>query len=98
MNRDNRADGMAGNSLHPIAAPDLDLPGVRVVLSIWLTRTGAAVVAGDRIVELLAGDVTVDISAPVSGVVAECSIAEDEPVLPGTVLGFIAPEVEVSPL
>jgi pyruvate/2-oxoglutarate dehydrogenase complex dihydrolipoamide acyltransferase (E2) component len=76
----------------PITAPDLDLPDTPVTVSAWLAPRGAAVVAGDRVVELLAGDVTVDVSAPASGVLVERRLAEDERVCSGQVLGLIAPD------
>jgi pyruvate/2-oxoglutarate dehydrogenase complex dihydrolipoamide acyltransferase (E2) component len=75
-----------------ITAPELGLGDTGVVVSAWLAPRGAAVVAGDRVVELLAGDVTVDISAPASGVLIEQRIAEDEPVSAGHVLGVILAE------
>jgi pyruvate/2-oxoglutarate dehydrogenase complex dihydrolipoamide acyltransferase (E2) component len=81
-------------SLQPITAPDLDLPHAAVVVSAWLIPQGAAVVAGDRVVELLAGDVTVDVSAPVSGVLIKRRIDEDEPARSGEVLGWIATDGE----
>jgi pyruvate/2-oxoglutarate dehydrogenase complex dihydrolipoamide acyltransferase (E2) component len=83
--------GQPGNqSLEPITAPDLDLPGAAVIVSAWLAPQGATVVAGDRVVELSAGDVTIDVSAPVSGVLVERRVDEDEPAPPGEVLGWIA--------
>ncbi len=76
-------------SRYPIVAPDLDLGRTPVVVSAWLVARGATVVEGDRVVELLAGDVTVDVSAPASGVLIERRVAEDEPAPPGQVLGMI---------
>jgi pyruvate/2-oxoglutarate dehydrogenase complex dihydrolipoamide acyltransferase (E2) component len=73
----------------PILAPDLDLGDVSVVVSVWLIPLGAAVVEGDRIVELTAGDVTVDLSAPASGVLIERLAGEDEEIRAGQVLGLI---------
>jgi pyruvate/2-oxoglutarate dehydrogenase complex dihydrolipoamide acyltransferase (E2) component len=81
-------------SYHPVTAPDLDLPETQVLVSAWLVPRGAEVVAGDRLVELLAGDVTVDVSAPVNGVLVERRIGEDQPVAPGQVLGMIAADAE----
>jgi pyruvate/2-oxoglutarate dehydrogenase complex dihydrolipoamide acyltransferase (E2) component len=74
----------------PILAPELDLGEIPVVVSVWFIPVGAAVVEGDRVVELLAGDVTVDISAPASGVLVQRAVGEDEPVRAQQVLGLIA--------
>ncbi len=79
---------------YPILAPDLDLGDTPVVVSAWLVARGATVVEGDRVVELLAGDVTVDISAPASGVLIERRVGEDEPAPPGQVLGVIADDAQ----
>jgi pyruvate/2-oxoglutarate dehydrogenase complex dihydrolipoamide acyltransferase (E2) component len=46
-------------------------------------------VEGDRIVELTAGDVTVDLSEPASGVLIERLASEDEEIRAGQVLGLI---------
>jgi 2-oxoglutarate dehydrogenase E2 component (dihydrolipoamide succinyltransferase) len=73
----------------PIVTPDLDLGDISVVISVWLIPLGAVVVEGDRIVELAAGDVTVDLSAPASGVLLERLAAEDEAIRAGQVLGII---------
>jgi pyruvate/2-oxoglutarate dehydrogenase complex dihydrolipoamide acyltransferase (E2) component len=80
---------MAHAATFPILAPDLDLGDISVVISVWLIPLGAAVVEGDRIVELSAGDVTVDVSAPASGVLIERLAGEDEAVRAGQVLGMI---------
>ncbi len=74
---------------HPIVMPDLDLPDVTATLSVWLVPIGKRVACGDRIVEILAGDVTVDLSAPVDGVLTTQCAAEDERVQTGDVLGLI---------
>lgn len=74
---------------HAIVTPDLDLGEAPIVVSVWHAPRGAAVVEGDRVVELLAGDVVVDVSAPASGVLAERCVGEDERVRPGQTLGVI---------
>jgi pyruvate/2-oxoglutarate dehydrogenase complex dihydrolipoamide acyltransferase (E2) component len=83
------SESLMSRSQHFLRAPDLDLGEVPVVVSMWLTPLGAPLVEGDRVVELLAGDVTVDVSAPATGVLAERRVAEDEPVTSGQVLGVI---------
>jgi len=44
------------------------------------------VLAGDRVVELVAGGVTIDLEAPVNGRLVARLADEDEPVAPGRVL------------
>ncbi len=74
----------------PLVVPDLTIEGpVRV--SLWLAPRGATVLAGDRIVELLAGAVTIDLEAPVAGRLARQLVDEDDVVGPGTVLAEIEP-------
>ena len=74
-----------------LLAPDLDIHDVPVTLSLWLVEVGQEVTEGDRIVELVAGGITVDLPSPVSGILAETRVLEDELVTPGIVLGVIAP-------
>ncbi len=72
--------------------PDLDLPGIPVVVSAWHRKVGEVVVEGDRLVEVTAGDVTVDLAAPASGVLAEKCVRMDERLTVGQVLAKIQPE------
>lgn len=82
-------DGEQGGRV-PVVVPDLTLEGpVRV--SLWLVPRGGTVLAGDRIVELLAGAATIDLEAPVAGRLARQLVDEDEAVGPGTVLAEIEP-------
>jgi pyruvate/2-oxoglutarate dehydrogenase complex dihydrolipoamide acyltransferase (E2) component len=66
-----------------LTMPDLGLPAGGVRVSLWLVDVGSAVSAGDRVVELVADGVTVDLSAPVDGVLKKTLVAEDDPVEPG---------------
>ena len=77
-------------SVRDITVPDLGLADVPMTLSVWLVPLGTQVIAGDRIVEILAGDVTVDLAAPMTGVLVEVLAREDDLVRPGQVLGLIA--------
>ena len=52
----------------PIPLPDLGTP--RAVLSLWYARVGDRVFAGDRVAEVLIPGATVDVPAPVGGVLA----------------------------
>lgn len=67
-----------------LVAPDLGV--ARVSLSLWLVAEGSEVVEGDRVVELVAGGVTVDLGAPVSGRLVAQRVDEDTAVAPGDVL------------
>jgi len=70
----------------PLVVPDLGLPEMPLAVSLWLVPEGAAVLAGDRVVELVAGGVTIDLEAPVNGRLVAHLADEDEPVGPGRVL------------
>jgi pyruvate/2-oxoglutarate dehydrogenase complex dihydrolipoamide acyltransferase (E2) component len=74
----------------PLVVPDLTIEGpVRV--SLWLAARGATVLAGDRVVELLAGAVTIDLEAPVAGRLVRQLVDEDDVVGPGAMLAEIEP-------
>jgi pyruvate/2-oxoglutarate dehydrogenase complex dihydrolipoamide acyltransferase (E2) component len=75
-----------------LVLPDLDLPSVAVVVSAWHGKVGQRVVEGDRLVEVTAGDVTVDLAAPASGVLAERCVRMDERLTTGQILARIRPE------
>ncbi|MFM8735096.1 MAG: biotin/lipoyl-containing protein [Pirellulales bacterium] len=66
-----------------LVVPDLGLAGVPLAVSLWLVPLGAAVAAGDRVVELVAGGATIDLDAPVTGRLVATLIDEDEPVETG---------------
>jgi pyruvate/2-oxoglutarate dehydrogenase complex dihydrolipoamide acyltransferase (E2) component len=74
----------------PLVVPDLTLEGP-VKVSLWLVPRGATVLAGDRVVELLAGAATIDLEAPLAGRLVRQLIDEDDVVGPGTVLAEIEP-------
>jgi pyruvate/2-oxoglutarate dehydrogenase complex dihydrolipoamide acyltransferase (E2) component len=71
--------------------PDLDLPGVIVVASAWHASIGQKVIEGDRLIEVTAGDATIDLSAPVSGILLERCVRIDDPLQIGQVLARIRP-------
>ena len=77
------------DSRHEITMPDLHLAETATSLSVWLVAVGTEVVAGDRIVEILAGDVIVDLPAPATGTLVETFVVEDDPVATGQVLGIV---------
>jgi pyruvate/2-oxoglutarate dehydrogenase complex dihydrolipoamide acyltransferase (E2) component len=78
----------------PLVVPDLGMTDVAWTVSVWLVPLGTHVVPGDRVVELLAGDATVDLAAPVRGVFWERYVLEDERVTPGQVIGLIKSRAE----
>lgn len=77
----------------PLVMPDLDLPPQQAVtVGCWLIPLGRTVFQGDRVLELAAGEVTVDLPAPATGRLVEKSIAEGEVVAVNQVLGIIQTE------
>lgn len=79
----------------PLVVPDLGLGSQPILLSLWLVPQGRRVLAGDRVVELAAGAVTIDLAAPVAGRCLRQLVDEDTVVLPGTVLAeFLAEDDE----
>ena len=72
-----------------VVVPDLGIEGIVLTLSSWLVPEGSAVEEGERIVEILAGGVTVDIASPAAGELVRILVDEDDTVTPGTVVGEI---------
>jgi pyruvate/2-oxoglutarate dehydrogenase complex dihydrolipoamide acyltransferase (E2) component len=65
-----------------------------VAVSQWLVEPDGLVTVGDRLIELLADGVTVDLPAPTSGRLVEIVVVEDDEVKPGMILGWIEGEAE----
>ena len=76
-------------SVAELVLADLDLPGVPIVASAWHAKVGQRVVAGDRLVEVTAGDVTIDLAAPASGILAEQCVRIDDSLSIGQILARI---------
>jgi pyruvate/2-oxoglutarate dehydrogenase complex dihydrolipoamide acyltransferase (E2) component len=74
---------------HPLVLPELGLDGHELTVSLWLVEVGSDVTQGDRLIEIMAGEVTIDLAAPASGVLIETLVGEDDPVHVGHTLGFI---------
>lgn len=74
---------------HVLTLPELGLDNRPVVASVWLVERGGEVTAGDRLLEVLAGEVTIDLSAPASGVLLDTLVEEDEPLAVGQPLAVI---------
>ena len=63
---------------------------VPVLASVWLVEVGAEVTEGDRLLEVVAGAVTVDLPSPATGTLAEVFVGEDEPLAVGQLLAVVA--------
>ena len=77
------------NPVDVLTPPDQE--GTEAVVLRWFKRIGDAVVEHEPLLELETDKVTVEIPAPASGQLLEILKAEKEAVVPGTVLGRIAP-------
>ncbi len=69
--------------------PELGLAGVPVLASVWLVEVGTTVTEGDRLLEVVAGSVTVDLPSPVSGVLVETLVDEDDRLETGQLLAIV---------
>jgi len=79
---------------HYLKLPDLGLPGSPVVASLWLVRRGTRVAQGDALLEVLAGEATIDLPAPASGVLVRKLVAENDSLAIGQRLAVIDAEWE----
>lgn len=71
----------------PIVLPDLGASPA--VVSVWYVAPGDPVYAGDRVVEILTGGATFDVSSPATGRLGERYALPDDPVVPGQLLGMV---------
>ena len=71
----------------PVVMPDVGTASA--IVSAWFVQPGERVYAGDRLVELLVGGATIDVSAGDGGVFLERAAAPDSRVTPGQVLGYV---------
>lgn len=74
---------------YEIVVPDLGLDDQPMTVSLWLVAPGKWVVAGEPLVEVLAGSALVDLPAPADGVLVETLVDEDEPIRRGQRLAVI---------
>jgi pyruvate/2-oxoglutarate dehydrogenase complex dihydrolipoamide acyltransferase (E2) component len=82
--------------LAAVILPDLGTgPDVPIFVSHWFVARGGRVWAGERLVEVLVGPATFDVSSPVSGRLAEICGWEDDRVASGSILGLVATNEEV---
>ncbi len=81
--------------LAAVVLPDLGTgPDVPIIVSHWFAARGDRVWEGDRLVEVLVGPATFDVSSPASGRLAEIRGLEDDRVVAGSVLGMVATSEE----
>lgn len=69
-----------------LVVPEFGIGGLPLRLSLWLVPAGSRVAAGDRVAELAAGGVTIDLEAPVSGRLVAQFVDEDDVVAAGTAI------------
>lgn len=72
-----------------LVLPDLGLGALPLTVSQWLVRRDGAVVEGDRVLEVLADSVSIDVSAPASGRLVQQCVGPDDELRPGQTLGTI---------
>lgn len=65
-------------------------PDMPIIVSHWYAGRGDDVWEGDRLVEISAGPLTFDVSAPTTGRIVEIRSRADDLVTPGTILGYVA--------
>jgi len=73
-----------------IVLPELGVD--TATLSVWFVNPGERVYAGDRIVEVLAGGATFDVSSPATGCFVEKLALPDDALAPGQMLGVVEEE------
>ncbi len=66
-----------------------DLGTAAAILSVWYVQPGEQVYAGDRLVEVLVGGATFDVSSPVTGKLAEKCAWPDDRLTSGQILGMV---------
>ena len=71
----------------PILVPDLGVE--HVVLSVWYVKPGEEVFRGDRLVELLLGSATFDVTASAAGMLVEQCAGPADRLTPGQIVGFL---------
>ncbi len=74
--------------------PDLGIDDQPITLSLWLVKQGAYVSEGEPLVEVLCGAATVDLPAPIQGILFKKLVAEDEILQTGQTLALIQPPDE----
>lgn len=80
-----------------LCVPSFGFPAGMVSVSVWLVSEGASVLAGDRVVQLVAGAATIDLLAPVTGRLARYLVDEDQTVEPGERLAIFTAASDAEP-
>lgn len=73
----------------PVHVPEIATSGTIITVSCLFVRPGDEVVAGDRVIELLLGEMTFDVASPATGRIVALRVEMDEPVAVGQVLAQI---------
>ena len=76
-----------------LTLPDLDMEDQPIVLGLWLVKQGTQVAAGEPVVEVTAGPVTIDLPAPADGILTQKLVAEGESLTVGQRLAVIESEL-----
>lgn len=74
---------------HALILPELGLAGVTITASAWLSELGSRVYEGDRLLEVSAGEVIIDLPSPATGILVEQLVGEDDEVRVGQTLGLV---------
>lgn len=74
---------------HALILPELGLAGVAITASAWLSEVGSRVYEGDRLLEVSAGEVIIDLPSPATGILVEQLVGEDDELHLGQTLGFV---------
>lgn len=69
---------------------DYDLGEIPVLACSWLADQGARVVQGDRLLEVVAGEVCIDLEAPATGRLVQRCVGPEDRLHIGQVLAVIA--------
>ena len=72
-----------------LVLPDLGIDDQPITVSLWLVKRGGRVAEGEQILEILSGSVTVDLPAPVDGVLVKKLVEEGDAIEVGQRLGII---------
>ena len=74
----------------PVVLPETGIDDrTEMYVSFWFVEQGDDVLEGDRLVEILAGAVTFDVPAPMSGRLVEIRAVEEDIVRSGDVLALV---------
>ena len=88
---------IANSMRHELLLPDFDLPGTIVRVSGWLVPLGSRVVEGDRLLEVVAGEATIDLPAPATGILTERTVEVEDVLTIGQLLAVIESETTPPP-